>query len=268
MENRKERIVIRIGRSHLSFSSVNPLATEQPINYEPYVVKSGISMAANLREALKGAGLAQMGIRRALVMIDAPVLLIPVEIFEEDKKEVMYNQSFPPKEQEQILYNVLPDLNAVAVFAINKDLRTVLDDNFPDLQITIAMSPVWRHFHRRSFTGTRNKLYGYLHDHKLDIFAFQQNRFKFSNQFDTNRTQDIVYFLLYVWKQLLLDTEQDELHLTGDGLTEEKNELVDELHRYLQNVYVVNPSADFNRSPVTKVKGMPFDLMALFTKGR
>ena len=268
MENRKERIVIRIGRHHLSFSSIDPMSTEQPITYEPYVVKSGISMAANLREALKGAGLSQMGIRKALVMVDAPVLLIPVEIFEEGKMATMYSQSFPPKEQELMLYNVLPDLNAVAVFAINKDLKTVLDDNFPDLKITVAMSPVWRHFHHRSFTGTRNKLYGYLHDQKLDVFAFQQNRFKFCNQFDTNRTQDTTYFLMYVWKQLMLSAEQDELHLAGEGLVDDKNELVTGLRRYLQNVYVVNPSADFNRAPATKLKGMPFDLMDLFTKGR
>ena len=245
MENRKERIVIRIGRHHLSFSSIDPMSTEQPITYEPYVVKSGISMAANLREALKGAGLSQMGIRKALVMVDAPVLLIPVEIFEEGKMATMYSQSFPPKEQELMLYNVLPDL-----------------------KITVAMSPVWRHFHHRSFTGTRNKLYGYLHDQKLDVFAFQQNRFKFCNQFDTNRTQDTTYFLMYVWKQLMLSAEQDELHLAGEGLVDDKNELVTGLRRYLQNVYVVNPSADFNRAPATKLKGMPFDLMALFTKGR
>ena len=245
MENRKERIVIRIGRHHLSFSSIDPMSTEQPITYEPYVVKSGISMAANLREALKGAGLSQMGIRKALVMVDVPVLLIPVEIFEEGKMATMYSQSFPPKEQELMLYNVLPDL-----------------------KITVAMSPVWRHFHHRSFTGTRNKLYGYLHDQKLDVFAFQQNRFKFCNQFDTNRTQDTTYFLMYVWKQLMLSAEQDELHLAGEGLVDDKNELVTGLRRYLQNVYVVNPSADFNRAPATKLKGMPFDLMALFTKGR
>ena len=66
----------------------------------------------------------------------------------------------------------------------------------------------------------------------------------------------------------MLSAEQDELHLAGEGLVDDKNELVTGLRRYLQNVYVVNPSADFNRAPATKLKGMPFDLMALFTKGR
>ena len=264
----KGRIVIRIGQHHLSFSTFDATRAEAPITYEPYVVKSNMSIAANLREALKGAGLAQVGISKAMVLIDAPVLLIPVEVFEEAKMAVMYHQSFPCREQEQVLYNVLPDLNAVALFSVNKDLKLVLDDNFADVRTTAAMSPVWRHLHRRSFTSTRNKLYGYLHDQKIDVFSFHQNRFKFYNQFETTRSADALYFLLYVWKQLMLSQERDELHLVGDGLTDGQDELANKLRRYLQNVFVINPSAEFNRAPATKVKGMPFDLVTLFTKGR
>ena len=160
----KGRIIIRLGRHHLSFSTIDASQTEAPVTYEPYVMKSGISVAANLREALKGAALDRMGIRKALVMVDVPILLIPIEIFEESKMDDMYNHSFPRKEQESVLYNVLPDLNAVAVFAINKDVKTVLEDNFGDVKIVVALTPVWRHLHRRSFTGARGKLYGYLHD--------------------------------------------------------------------------------------------------------
>jgi hypothetical protein len=187
-----------------------------------------------------------------------------VEQFEESKITQMYNHSFPQKQQQDsVFFNVLPDLNAVAVFALNKDLKMVLDDNFAEVKLMTALTPVWKYLHRRSFTGVRNKLYGYLHDQKLDIFAFHQNRFKFYNQFDVTRQQDALYFLLYVWKQLLLSAEQDELHLVGDT-----EGLVDELRKYLLNVYAINPSADFNRAPATKIKGMPFDLITLFTKGR
>ena len=264
----KGRIIIRIGQRHLSFSALNPMQVETPITYEPYVMKSGISIPANLREALSEADLMQAGMRKAQVMVDAPVLLIPIEQFEEANMEVMYNQAFPRKSQEVVLYNVLTDLNVVAVFAISKDLRTVLNDNFADVKIMPVMTPVWRHLHRRSFTGNRNKLYGYSHDQKLDIFSFHQNRFKFCNQFETSRAQDALYFLLYIWKQLLLNAEHDELHLVGDLFSsEEQTGIIDELHRYVQKVYVINPSAEFNRAPATAVKGLPFDLMALFSKG-
>lgn len=262
----KGRIVIRIGQHHLSFTSVDPMNIEAPVTYEPYVVKSGMSLAANLREALKSAGLQQMGIRKALVLLDAPVLLIPVEVFEESNMGQLYAHSFPSKEQQAMFYNVQPDLNTVAVYAKSKDVKTVLEDNFPDLRVMIASSPVWKHLHRRSFTGNRNKLYGYFHDQKLEIFAFQQNRFRFFNQFDTVRVHDSIYFLLYVWKQLVLDAAQDELHLVGE--LPDRDQLQQELGKYLQNVYVINPTAEFNRAPATQVKGMPFDLITLLTKGR
>ena len=107
---------------------------------------------------------------------------------------------------------------------------------------------------------------GYFHDKQLDIFSFQQNRFKFCNSFETSRANDSLYFLLYVWKQLNLQPEHDEMHLVGD--IPEKDWLLDELRKYLQKAYVINPTAEFNRAPATLIKGMPFDLMTLFTKGR
>ena len=260
------RLVIRIGKYHLSFSTVDSMQTETPITYEPYVVKSGMSMAANLREALKSAELASMGIRKAQVLVDTPVLIVPVEQFQEADMVELFNHSFPGKDQDVVLYNVLPDLNAVTVFSINKDLKMVLEDNFSDVKFIIAMSPVWRLLHQRSFTGARNKLYGYFHDQSLDIFSFQQNRFKFCNQFEVNHAHDALYFLLYVWKQLVLQPEYDEMHLVGSLPDQEW--LVGELRKYLQKAYVINPSAEFNRAPATKFKGMPFDLMTLLTKGR
>ena len=266
INQRKGQIVVRIGKHHLSFSSVNLLQAEDPIVYEPYVMKSNMSVAANLRKALKDAELMQSGVKKALVMVDAPILMIPVELFEEENMAALYNHSFPSEEQETVLYNVLPDLNTVAVFAIAKDLLTVLNDNFDDVKFTAAMSPVWRHLHKRSFTGMRSKLYGYFHDQKLEIFSFYQNRFKFYNQFETNRAHDALYFLLYIWKQLSLSAEHDEMYILGD--IPEREWLVTELKKYVQTACVINPSADFNRAPATQVKNMPYDLMALFTKGR
>ncbi len=263
----KQRLTIRLSRNSLSFSAFIPGTEEEnPIRFEPWVVRSGISMAANLREALKGAQLPAMGFTKARVMTDMPVLMMPVEQFDEKTMAQEYHYTYPQTEQETVLFNVLPDLNAVAVFAMNRDLKLVIDDRFEDVQYIAALTPVWRQLHQRSFTGQRYKLYGYFHDKKVDVFTYQQNRFKFCNQFDTSHAHDALYFLLYVWRQLMFDVEKDEMHLVGD--IPEQEWLVDELKKYIRRAYVINPSADFNRAPATQVKGMPYDLMTLFTKGR
>ena len=262
----KQRLTIRVGRNTLSFSIVNLDDTEQPIVYEPYVVRSGVSMAANLREAFKKADLLESPGPRATALIDTPVLMVPIEVFEEATMTDMYLHSFPGQEGHHVLYNVLPDLNAVAVFSINKDLRLVLTDHFQDVRFVSSMAPVWRYLHQRSFTGPRAKLYGYFHEQRLEVFSYQKNRFRFCNSFDAKHGHDALYFLLYVWKLLTLSNEHDELHIVGD--IPEQEWLVNELRKYLQKAYVINPTADFNRAPATLVKGMPSDLMTYYTKGR
>ena len=244
----KRKMTIRIGKNTLSFTLLDVTSQEQPVIYEPYIVKGGISMAANLREALKTVNLSAADTHRVQVLLDTPSTLVPIDEFEEEEIEDLLNHVFPAtQEPRTALFNVLPDLKAVCLFAVNKDLRGVICDQFGDAQFIHAMTPVWRHLHQRSFTGHRNKLYGYFHSKRLDLY-------------------DALYFLLYTWKLLRLEAEHDELHVMGD--IPEQEWLLKELKRYLQKAYIINPTADFQQAAVTKIPGMPYDLMTLLVKGR
>ena len=223
-------------------------------------------MAANLREAFRESELLGRGYERAVVLTDAPVLMVPVDEFREESKETLYRHAFSGAEGDVVLYNVLPALHAVAVFAVNKDFKLVVDDHFEEATFVALCSPVWNYLHQRSFTGNRRKLYGYFHDKKLEIVGYDKNRFKFCNSFAVNNPNDALYFLLGVWKQLGLEAERDELHLVGDII--ERDALLEEAQRYVKRVFYINPSGEFNRAPVTQIKGMPYDLITLYLKGR
>ena len=264
MNSNMQRLTLRIGRN-----AMGVLAQDEEdggLAYEPIVVKSGISMAANLREALKSSDLLSQPCNRLRVLIDSDVLMVPVELFSEQTMEEMYNHAFTRQDQNTVLYNVLPDLNAVAVFSMNKDLRLVLNDHYNDIRLISAISPVWRYLHQRSFTGSRQKLYAYFHEKRLELFAFQQNRFVFCNTFKASRVPDALYFMLYVWKQLQLRPKYDDLCLVGDIPME--NSLVAQLKKFVQNPVVISPQVDFNMHPVTTINGVPFDLQTLVVKGR
>ena len=243
-----KQLTIRVGNNTLSFTITNQANAEHPVLHEPYVVKSGVSMAANLREAFKTYSRA-LDLPTARVLINTPVLMVPIEQFQEADATTLYLHSFPRSDKEIVRYNVLPSLNAVCIFCINKDLLMVLNDHFDDVQLMHLMTPVWTYLHQRSFTGHRSKIYGYFHDKQLDICSFQQNRFKFCNTFETSRAYDSLYFLLYVWKQLNLKPEYDEIHILGD--IPEQDWLLQEMRKYVKNAHV-----------------MPFDPMTLLTKER
>ena len=172
------RLTIRAGKNSLSFSVAEG---ERQVTYEPYAMKSGVSMAANLRQAFKESELLLRGYRKARLFIDTPVLLVPVDEFDEKQKDTFYQYSFEEHESDIIMHRVQPQLNAVALFPLNKDLRTVMEDNFADVRFTPVLQPVWNHLHQRSFVGIQKKLFAYFHDGKLDIFCFDKNRFKFFN---------------------------------------------------------------------------------------
>ena len=191
---KKPRLTIRIGRNTLSFSAPDT-KNANSIVFEPYTVRSGISMAANLREAFREIGLPGSGWQRAMVLIDSPALMMPVDEYNDSLKATLYHHAVTGRDAETVMSAVLPSLNAVAVYSINKDLKLVIDDHFSDARFTHVCAPVWEHLYRRSFTGVRQKLYAYFHDKKIDVFSFQQNRFKFTNSFDTNLVPDAVYFI-------------------------------------------------------------------------
>jgi len=259
----KPRLTIRISRHALSFSIIDREA-ENHLRYEPYNVKSGISMAANLREAFHTADLLSEDHKRVQVLLDTPVVVIPIEEWHEADAETLYHHAIQGMEGHVILSHVMPGLNAVAVFSINKDLKLVLDDHFTDVRFLPISYPVWSHLHQRSYTGSYRKLYGYFHDKKLDIFSFSKNRFRFCNTFDTTKEKDAVYFLLFVWKQLGMDAKCDEMHLVGT--LPERETLITMLHEYIAKPYVINPTAEYNRAPITQVAGLPYDLITLFLK--
>ena len=263
------RLTIRIGSHSMAFAAADPKAVNG-IVYEPYTAKSGISMAANLREAFTKSPLLGQGFTHVQVLLDSPALMGPIDEFHEEDIEKLYQHAFSSsqeagdRKQELIMHRVLPELNVVAVFCVNKDLKLVIDDHFTDSIFIPLTQPVWTHLHQRSFTGSRQKLYAYFHDKKMELFAFTQNRFKYVNTFHTARAHDALYFILYVWKQLGFNHETDELHLAGT-MPEEKW-LTEHLHIYLQRVFVINPTADFGNLPAARIKNIPYDLMALYYK--
>ena len=262
MDNIQKRLIIRISKGRLSFAT----AEGSKVLFEDYALNSSISMAANLREALRTLPLLAEDFERVLVMVDAPTLMVPTNLFVEEERDALYRHAFTDVEQQQVMHTVLPDLNAVVLFAIQKDLRSVIANNFGNVRYTTAVAPVWRHLHQRSYTGQHQKIYGYFHDRRMEVFSYAQNRFKFCNSFAVNNPNDALYYLLAVWKQLNMDAEHDELHLVGD--ISERDQLLEEAQKFVKRVFYINPSGEFNRAPITQIKGMPYDMMTLFVKGR
>lgn len=257
---RVPRTIIRIGRQSLYF--VLPAKEGENVpSIMPFTVKSGMSMAANLRAAFREHPDLTGTTDRVQVVIDTPVALIPMEEYEEGDVEKIFRHSFPSRNNEAVVTHVVPDLNCVAVFSVNKDLRMVITDHYRDVRIMPAVVPVCRHLHQHSYVGIARKLYAHLHDGQLTISSYATNRFRFMNTYGVKAASDVVYFVLYIWQQLGMSAEKDELYIVGDA--ENKNEVKTELQKYVTNVFSISPSAEFNRAPMTRLQHITYDIICL-----
>lgn len=261
ISDKKLRLTIRFSRTNMAFAVGDPQENGMLV-YEPYEMNMGISVAANLREAFKVSELLQSGYKRLLAEIDTPVMLMPIDDFGTQDIETLYHHTYRRQGNEEILSSILPDLNAIAVFAINKDLKLVIDDHFKDIRIQPLMQSVWTHLYHRSYAGPRRKLYAYFHEKRMEVFSFQQNRFRFSNSYEATNEHDALYYLLYIWKLTGMDVEKDELYIVGD--IHYQDWLIEKVKQHLKFCRVINQEVYFNNSQLAKRTDIPYDMKTIY----
>lgn len=254
----KSRMIIRIGKQALCIISID---AEGKAVSEPYALKNGMSIAANLREAFRDSelltSLSNVAAKKVTVLLDTNVLPIPLEEYHEEETEALYRHAFPGRTHEAVMHHVVGTLSCVVLFGINKDLRLVLTDNFDEVKIVPAVIPVWEHMHKQSFIGKASKTYCYFHDKKLDLFVFRGKYLLFANSFSVTTANDATYFTLYVFKQLALNQKKDEVFIAGNA-PEGTRQM---MQKWVPNVFQLNASAEYNRHPVTQLHDVPYDTM-------
>lgn len=123
-EQTTPRLTIRVGRSSLMFAQPDTQA-ENGLQFEHYSSRTGVSVAANLREAFGECPLLEKAgaDTRAQVLVDTPLMLVPVEEFAQHQAEALFQHTFTGNKADLVMWTVIPSLNAVAVYAVNKDLN-------------------------------------------------------------------------------------------------------------------------------------------------
>lgn len=255
------RLTIRIGTEAVIFAIGSPNGKHRIVN-ESFPLNRSISIAANLRELATRSELMGSGYRRAQVMVQTEPMVVPIDEYSNEDMPTLYHCAFSGHRHEELITNVMPDLHAVVVFPVNKDLKSVLSELFADLTFIPIVQPVWQLLYRRNFATPRKKLFAYFHDRRMDVFCYTQNRLRFCNNFDGTREQDALYYLLYAWRQLGFHGEDDELLLVGD--VPKREWLAEKLHTYVRRFSIINPAALFGASSASLDHKLPFDLKTIF----
>lgn len=144
-------------------------------------------------------------------------VLIPKSYFQTEYLRALYTLNHPLGEYEELQFSLLKKTGAYNVFAIPSFLVTLLSRQFNKPQYFHQQSP-FIEFLLNPLNGnkqdTRCVALNMSHDF-FDIVVYDGKKLILSNSFTFNNGKDILYYVLYIYKQLQLNVRYSKLQLYG-----------------------------------------------------
>ena len=251
MTNDNSAITLRI--------SANSIIIAQPGNPPSgeTVMGKGVAAALLARQALDNPLLSHKASAR--VMVDTPVLLLPQGEHDSEEQEILFDYAFSSHRHDAKITTPIDDLQCLAVWPIKREVKSAIDTHFAKVEYLPAALPVWRTLHHHARSSRQHRLYVYGHDQKIDVLCFQHNRIRFSNTFTAEHAHDALYYILYVWRQLAMHDDHDQLWLYATLPHEEW--LLPRLRHHLPQVQVMAREEGLQHPSWATVASLPIDII-------
>ena len=194
-----------------------------------------------------------------VVCVTSQYTLVPAAVFQEKQKAELLAFTFSSPEG-RCLSNELKDEPAELVFGVDEDVYEFCSRSLVNPRFVHHVGPLLSLWKKQSRARLPRQLYVVLHRRRMDVACYAQGNLLFVNSFEYEHTDDILYYILYVWKQAGLDQEKDQLLLAGESSS--RMRVLERLRTYLRYVKPVEiPSEAYLLG--TDVTKAPMDLISL-----
>jgi len=194
-----------------------------------------------------------------VIVANRQYTLVPENIFIEKQKEQLMSFIFASPE-EQILYERFDDFESVVLFGIQPKVYDFFSRSLNNPIFTHAITAQLTQWRIQSLTTYPKQLYVALHKNTMDAACFYRDTLLFVNSFQVDDVADMLYYILYIWKQTGMDQQKDKLMLLVNN--EKFQTLKAQLQTYLLQIAHVPPWQSDTGLEV------PSDITALFNMNK
>lgn len=250
---------IRLRSDGLSFSGYSPSESEsffyRNVEFDrtkPYI--------ASLKEFFFEHEFLTYAYKRTnLVCVSPQYTLVPEEVFSDRQKSDLLSFTFLSPES-KCMNNLLARESAEVVFGIDEEVYEFCSRSLINPAFIHHITPQLVLWKQQSRVLIPRQLYVVLHRKMMDVVCYAQGNLLFANTFEYDKPDDILYYILYVWKQVGMDQEKDQLHLYG-GVSL-RNNITLTLRNYIQYISPAEIPSDAYLLGAEIVQA-PLDLIAL-----
>ena len=142
--------------------------------------------------------------------------LVPFALFDEEKKESLLGFNHPVEAGEKIHSDVLRNLEAKNLFTISRDFESMIRKHFPNAHFLHNSTSFIEGLLIQNKNNSGKKVFANFHSTYFEIVILEGRELLFSNAFKYKTPEDLAYYILFVYEQLHLNTEEIELILSGE----------------------------------------------------
>jgi hypothetical protein len=181
--------------------------------------------------------------------------LVPEDIYIEKQQSKLMAFVFAAPDG-KTLHKRLEDFDCEVVYGIQPEVYEFLSRSLLRYSFTHAIAPLLGQWRKQSVIAYPKQLFVSLYEDTMDAACFYRENLLFINSFRFDDTADILYYILYIWKQTGMDQQQDRLVVHAN--TDLHQALKETLQTYLLQIEFVQPQATGDGLQV------PADITALF----
>ncbi len=175
-----------------------------------------------------------------------PCTLVPNEVFQaENAKDILQLNS---DIYEVIKSDKLANSNTHLCYTVPSVISDIVFTFFPNASQKAQQTILIDKFSCNK--NTDDNVYLYLNENILTITVFTNNKLLFNNSFDFNTKEDILYYTLFTFEQLKINTETVNVILYGDII--KGDSIYQLLYEYIRKIKFgskplhINLSSEFN----------------------
>lgn len=240
---------VRLATDNLSFYVSALQDCDMPWHTDMAIDES-CSLTANLKQIFDKTEWLHHTFRRVnVLMADKRFTLIPLEFFDQATAQMIFYHNHIRLDNETVKYNLLQGNNLAVIFGMDKSVCEYIAGQYPEARFYSHATPLIDYFKSASLTDNHNKMYVHLRSETADVFCYGNGNLLLGNSYRCDNLSDRIYHILYVWKMLGFDQDNDQLHLTG--ILPNKEELQTGLRKYVRQVFIMNQGENIDLKTIT-----------------
>jgi len=189
-----------------------------------------------------------------VIWVSSKYELVPLAYF--DRQKIVELFGFTHNEQiSHVLLNEKKVQENELIFDMEESIYLFLRRSLCDPQFFHHSGLLINYFEKKRQVNKVNSMFVHTHDYFTDIFCFNnKSRVVYARTYVNEKEDDMIYFILNIWKSCNFRQLVDQLYVYGDFPSERMESLLDE---YINNIHYlgdIEQLSDFgertNKSPL------------------